>query len=84
MSIGTTRRSARRRALHRPDSNGSRPCSAAADLRQSDLAERAGLHQTAISHLELGKRGTTQETLAVLADVLGCDVTDLLPDKAAA
>ena len=55
-----------------------------ADLRQSDLAERAGLHQTAISHLELGKRGTTQETLAVLADVLGCDVTDLLPDKAAA
>ena len=55
-----------------------------AGLRQSELAELAGVHQTAISHLELGKRGTTQETLAVLADVLGCDVTDLLPDKAAA
>ena len=53
-----------------------------ADLRQSDLAERAGLHQTAISHLELGKRGTTQETLAALADALGCDVTELMPDAA--
>ena len=55
-----------------------------ADLRQSDLAERAGLHQTAISHLELGKRGTTEETLGVLADVLGCDVASLMPDEVAA
>ena len=55
-----------------------------ADLRQSDLAERAGLHQTAISHLELGKRGTSRETLAVLAGVLGCDIADLLPATDAA
>ena len=55
-----------------------------ADLRQSDLAERAGLNQTAISHLELGKRGTSRETLAVLAGVLGCDIADLLPAKDAA
>ena len=55
-----------------------------ADLRQSDLAERAGLHQTSISLLERGKRGTTPETLGVLADVLGCDIADLLPAKDAA
>ena len=55
-----------------------------AGLRQSELAELAGVHQTAISHLELGKRGTSRDTLAVLADVLGCDVADLMPDKAAA
>lgn len=55
-----------------------------ADLRQSDLAERAGLHQTFISLLERGKRGTTQETLAVLAGELGCDIKDLMPDKQAA
>ena len=55
-----------------------------ADLRQSDLAERAGLHQTHISLLERGKRGTTEETLGVLADVLGCDVASLMPDEVAA
>ena len=55
-----------------------------AGLRQSDLSELAGLHQTAISHLELGKRGTSRETLAVLADVLGCDIGDLMPDQVAA
>ena len=55
-----------------------------ADLRQSDLAERAGLHQTHISLLERGKRGTTPETLGVLAGILGCDVADLLPDELAA
>jgi transcriptional regulator with XRE-family HTH domain len=55
-----------------------------ADLRQSDLAERAGLHQTHISLLERGKRGTSRETLAVIAEALGCDVADLLPDEVAA
>lgn len=52
-----------------------------ADLRQSDLAERAGLHQTHISLLERGKRGTTREVIEVLADVLDCTIKDLLPDE---
>jgi len=53
-----------------------------ADLRQSDVAERAGLHQTHISLLERGKRGTSRETLAILADAIGCDITELMPDAA--
>ena len=48
------------------------------------LAERAGLHPSHLGLLERGKRGTTPETLGVLADALGCDITDLMPDKAAA
>jgi transcriptional regulator with XRE-family HTH domain len=55
-----------------------------ADLQQSELAERAGVHQTFISLLERGKRGTTLETIGVLAGVLGCAVEDLMPDEVAA
>lgn len=55
-----------------------------ADLQQDELAERAGVHQTFISLLERGKRGTTPETLAKIAGALGCDITELMPDKAAA
>jgi transcriptional regulator with XRE-family HTH domain len=55
-----------------------------ADLLQSELAERAGIHQTHISLLERGKRGTSRETLSLIAAALGCDVTDLIPDEAAA
>lgn len=52
-----------------------------ARMTRSALARRAGLHHTHISLLERGKRGTTPETLGVLADVLGCDITDLMPDE---
>ena len=48
------------------------------------LARRAGLHPTHIAFLERGKRGTTPETLGLLADVLGCDIDELMPDRAAA
>ena len=48
------------------------------------LARRAGLHPSTLGLLERGKRGTTPETLGVLADVLGCDIADLMPDKAVA
>ena len=51
-----------------------------ADLQQDELAERAGVHQTFISLLERGKRGTTPATLAKLAEGLGCDIADLMPD----
>jgi transcriptional regulator with XRE-family HTH domain len=55
-----------------------------ADLDQAELATRVGIHQTHISNLERGKRGTTPETAGKLAAALGCDITDLMPDKAAA
>lgn len=55
-----------------------------ADLQQSELAERAGVHQTFISLLERGKRGTSPEMLEALAAACGCPVTDLMPDGVAA
>jgi transcriptional regulator with XRE-family HTH domain len=48
------------------------------------LARRAGIHPSHLRFLESGKRGTTPETLGVLADALGCDITDLMPDRVAA
>jgi transcriptional regulator with XRE-family HTH domain len=55
-----------------------------ARLSRPALAKRAGLTQSHIWLLESGKRGTTPETLGILADVLGCDITELMPDKVAA
>lgn len=54
-----------------------------ARLTRPGLARRAGLHPTHIYLLETGKRGTTPETLGALADALGCDITDLMPVRAA-
>jgi DNA-binding XRE family transcriptional regulator len=47
-------------------------------LSQEDLADQAGLHRTAISPLELGKRGTRVVTLFRIAGVLGVPPVDLL------
>ncbi len=55
-----------------------------ARLTQPDLAKRAGLHQSFISAIERGQRGVSPGTLGVLADIFGCDITELMPDKAAA
>jgi transcriptional regulator with XRE-family HTH domain len=55
-----------------------------ARLTQAALARKTGLHQTHIGLLEKGRRGTTPETLGLLADALGCDIDDLRPDKVAA
>lgn len=52
-----------------------------AGLNQADLAEKTGLHQTHISLLEKGLRGTTPKTLGTLAAALGCKTTDLMPDE---
>lgn len=48
------------------------------------LAERAGLCKATISALERGQRRGSLETLGLIADVLGCDITDLMPDETAA
>lgn len=55
-----------------------------ARLTRPALARIAGLDSTHIFKLEKGVRGTTPKTLGALADALGCDIADLMPDKAAA
>jgi transcriptional regulator with XRE-family HTH domain len=47
-------------------------------LSQEDLADRAGLHRTTISPLELGKRSLRVTTLFHLAGVLGVPPGQLL------
>lgn len=53
----------------------------AAGLMQKDLAFEAGLSTSAVSRAELG-RGSSLETIRSIADVLDCEVTDLLPLRA--
>jgi transcriptional regulator with XRE-family HTH domain len=55
-----------------------------AGLSQRALAKLAELDPSYIRLLELGDRGPSPKTLNVLADVLGCDITDLMPDEVAA
>jgi transcriptional regulator with XRE-family HTH domain len=45
-----------------------------AGLSQEELAERAGLHRTAISLSETGKRNPRLDTLVKLAKALGISV----------
>ena len=45
---------------------------------QEELALNSGLSQALVSQLERGGRGTTIETLKVLAAALDCSVADLL------
>jgi transcriptional regulator with XRE-family HTH domain len=52
-----------------------------ARLTQADLARRTGYHPTYIHLLEKGDRGGSPEALGRLADVLGCDITELMPAK---
>jgi transcriptional regulator with XRE-family HTH domain len=49
-----------------------------AGLSQEELADRAGLHRTAISLSETGKRNPRLDTMARLADALGVPVTALV------
>jgi transcriptional regulator with XRE-family HTH domain len=55
-----------------------------AGLTQPALAELAQLDESHIAKIERGTRGVSPRTLNVLADVLGCDITDLMPDEVAA
>ena len=57
-----------------------------AGLSQEELAERAGLHRTAISLSETGRRNPRLDTMVKLADALAVPVTSLLdgiPDEPA-
>lgn len=46
-------------------------------LTQEELAHRAGLHRTYMTHVETGRVNPALETLARLALALECDVADL-------
>ena len=52
-----------------------------ANLSQSQLANRLGLSQGAISQWETGTRSPTVEDLYRVADELGLEINDLLPRK---
>jgi len=54
-----------------------------ARLDQPALAERVGVDKSFISAIERGIRGVSPQTLGTLADVLGCDIADLMPEQAA-
>lgn len=51
----------------------------AAELSQEDLAFAAGLHRTAISHIEQASRSAKLETIEKLARALRVQPADLMP-----
>lgn len=50
-------------------------------LSQEKLADNCGLHRTYIGAIERGERNITVNTLACVADALGCSPADLLSEK---
>ena len=52
----------------------------AAGLSQESLADRAGLHRTAVSLIERGQRSPSVETLQRICAALGIPVSRLLSD----
>jgi transcriptional regulator with XRE-family HTH domain len=53
-----------------------------AGLNQDELAGLTGLDQSYISLLERGERKhPSARTLKILAEALGCDITDLMPKR---
>jgi transcriptional regulator with XRE-family HTH domain len=48
-------------------------------MLQGELAQQAGMSQAHLSNIEQGKRSLTVEVLAVFANVLDCEMADLLP-----
>ncbi|MBX3360301.1 MAG: helix-turn-helix transcriptional regulator [Phycisphaeraceae bacterium] len=48
-------------------------------LSQEELAFQAGMHRTAISHIEQGTRSSTLETIEKLARALKVQPNELMP-----
>jgi transcriptional regulator with XRE-family HTH domain len=51
-----------------------------AGLNQSDLAQAIGVSKQLVSAVSLGKANFSPEKLARVAEVLGCEIADLLPE----
>lgn len=49
-----------------------------AHLSQRSLSEQSGVSQSAISAIEKDERSPSEITMKMLADALGCSVTDLI------
>ncbi len=47
-------------------------------LSQESLADECGLHRTYIGAIERGERNVTVNTVAKIADALGCSICDLI------
>lgn len=47
-------------------------------LSQEGLADECGLHRTYIGAIERGERNITINTVAKIADALGCSICDLI------
>ena len=52
-----------------------------ARMTAAELARRIGVNRSFIPAVERGESGVSPATLGALADVLGCDITDLMPDE---
>lgn len=50
-------------------------------LSQEDLADRIDLSRSYISHVELGSKNASLETVVRIANELGCSANDLLKDS---
>ncbi|MGW0574805.1 helix-turn-helix domain-containing protein [Streptomyces sp. NPDC002920] len=60
------------------DRKGLRRRRIAAGLSQTDLAEKAGVSKSQLSDVENGRAGFSPKNLKAIADVLDCEVPDLL------
>lgn len=50
----------------------------AANITQGELADRSGVQRNFISLIERGKANPSLATMALLAEALGCTVSDLV------
>ncbi|MFF9238451.1 helix-turn-helix domain-containing protein [Streptomyces sp. NPDC014776] len=53
-------------------------------LSQTDLAQAMGVSKSLVSAVSRGKANFSPQALAKAADVLGCEIADLLPEDDAA
>lgn len=53
------------------------------NMTQKDLASMMGVNQSHVSQYENDYKSPSMETLARFADALGCEISDLVPEKKA-
>jgi len=67
--------------LHKIIADNIRQHRLAIGLSQEALGDNCGLHRTYIGAIERGERNLTVNTLAKVAEALGCSAIDLLTPK---